>query len=150
MTVKFDFPEAEADPGKVARVAAYYELLKKGIEPDAMMLHRRFTVSMDQMQCDINDAVAKWHVDTMAFGSKDLSVKEHIRERIDIGQLAKRNGELGTALDAIKDVAKLQNLYDETQHVDNKVTFEFKYSIPEIAKQVVDVKEIKDEVDTKA
>lgn len=134
------FPEKLPDPGRDLRIGAYLELLRSGVPREKLMLHKRFEVSNDQMLWDAEDADAMYRTELMAFGAKDLSVKAHIQERIEISQKAKKNGELNIALDAIKDVAKLQNLYDETLHTDNKIEFVFKYELPEISKvPVVDV-----------
>lgn len=143
---KFNFPEKEPDPGKESRVAQYLELLKEGVAPGELMLHKRFDVSNDQMLWDGQEAEEIYRRDMLAFGAKDLSVKAHIMERMEIGQKAKKNGELNIAMDAIKDIAKLQGLYEDRIKTDSKVEFIFRYEVPEV-KPAIDVTEVK-EIDT--
>jgi len=135
----FNFPPKEADPGKESRIQEYLKLLKTGIPRGELTLHKRYEVSNDQMLWDCQDADDLYRQEMLAFGAKDLSVRAHIQERVEIGQKAKKNGELNIALDAIKDVARLQGLYEERSHVDSKVEFVFSYQIPETIKPAIDI-----------
>lgn len=145
MEKRYNFPEKEPDPGKEIRLAEYIRLLKEGVPRGELPLYKRYEVTPEQQQWDCEDAEERYRSEMMAFGSKDLSVKAHIQERLEIGQKAKKNGELNIAMDAIKDIAKLQGLYEEKVKTDSKVEFVFRYEIPEENK-VIDVVAQKEQI----
>lgn len=133
----------EQETSKEDRIRYYYKLLSEGKKFDELLTLKRFNHCNDQqLLWDTEDAYDRYKKDNrmelMCKGSKEEKVEAHVMERKEIATSAKNNGELGIALDAVKDMAKIQGLYDEVQKIDTKVEFVFKFDDMK-TKPVIDV-----------